>query len=381
MFNDIDPSLMQTARPVLLDALVTFFRPGWDFVRTSQEIAQAAKVAGFSKRGRRKLLDYLYALVEELDDLGENPLNMGRRVEPRERLFSAELLKGLFDQTDANGQMTLFEIKQPDASPDRAFIDQLIADTRLYTRSEDILSLWNFTARMRHIAPFNAMLLHVQKPGLSYAATARDWWERFKRKPKAHARPLVTMRIAGPVDFMFDVLDVEPPLDESVYFFPASGDIPPGWIQGACEKLGKQSIDVVPVHHGDYNAGQVRLLEDHDDETRHNQYEIVLNVSHPEPTQLVTLVHELAHLYLGHCGEDIKRGVKARRPRELPLREVEAESVAYVVAKRSGVAPRSETYLVQYQGAFEELDVHAVLQTAGKIEKLLRLPFDVRGAE
>jgi len=28
------------------------------------------------------------------------------------------------------------------------------------------------------------MLLQVQKPGLSYAASARDWRERFGRTPK-----------------------------------------------------------------------------------------------------------------------------------------------------------------------------------------------------
>ena len=58
--------------------------------------------------------------------------------------------------------------------------------------------------------------------------------------------------------------------------------------------------------------------------------------------------------------------------------EVEAETVAYVVAKRSGIAPRSERYLDKYQIAFDNLDVHAVLQTAGKLERLLHLPLDLR---
>lgn len=69
----------------------------------------------------------------------------------------------------------------------RPLVDQLIADTHLYASSDAVKDLLDFTSRMRRIAPFNAMLLHVQKPGLSYAMTARDWWSRFYRYPSANA--------------------------------------------------------------------------------------------------------------------------------------------------------------------------------------------------
>jgi hypothetical protein len=39
--------------------------------------------------------------------------------------------------------------------------------------------------------------------------TARDWWTRFGRRPKPHARPLIILRSFGPVDFVYDVLDTE----------------------------------------------------------------------------------------------------------------------------------------------------------------------------
>jgi hypothetical protein len=38
---------------------------------------------------------------------------------------------------------------------------------------------------------------------MTHAATARDWFERFGRKPKRHARPLLILRAMGPVDFVF----------------------------------------------------------------------------------------------------------------------------------------------------------------------------------
>jgi hypothetical protein len=58
---------------------------------------------------------------------------------------------------------------------------ELINDSRLYTQSKDYKDLLDFVVRLRNVAPFNAMLLHVEKPGLSYAASERDWQDRFER--------------------------------------------------------------------------------------------------------------------------------------------------------------------------------------------------------
>ena len=64
-----------------------------------------------------------------------------------------------------------------------------------------------FVVRMRRFSPFNAMLLHRQKPGLSFATTARDWLARWKRAVKEDARPLVVLMPFGPVGFVYDMLD------------------------------------------------------------------------------------------------------------------------------------------------------------------------------
>ena len=121
-------------------------------------------------------------------------------------------------------------IASPNTEPvdpnERALIDQLIAATRLYNTSAAVQDLLNFTIRLREFAPFNAMLLHIQKPGLTHAATARDWMKRFGRAPKEDARPLLILRAMGPVDFVFDILDTEgrdvPP---DAFVFPTIGDM------------------------------------------------------------------------------------------------------------------------------------------------------------
>jgi hypothetical protein len=42
-----------------------------------------------------------------------------------------------------------------------------------YTLGKDYKEPLNFVVRLRNFAPFNAMLLQVQKPGLRFAASAR----------------------------------------------------------------------------------------------------------------------------------------------------------------------------------------------------------------
>lgn len=71
---------------------------------------------------------------------------------------------------DHGEQLTMF-----DSESTRALLDQLLADSRLYRTSQDYKELLEFAARLRNFAPFNAMLLQLQKPGLrSMRAVVKD---------------------------------------------------------------------------------------------------------------------------------------------------------------------------------------------------------------
>ena len=277
----------------------------------------------------------------------------------------------------SSAQSDLFQtVEDADLARDRALIDQLIADTRLYQSAQAIAELLEFTARLRHIAPFNAMLLHIQKPGLSYAARPKDWWDRFRRRPKPHARPLVVLRNFGPVEFVYDVLDTEgEPLPDAAFAFPTDGQVPHGWLRGAEHRLSSAKISLAWLDYGDNKAGHAWRKTNHDDKEKLEEFEVGVNRNHPPAVQVVSLAHELAHIFLGHCGADVKRGIKFNRPQALALREVEAETVAYLVAKRTGLSPRSESYLDSYKGAFDNLDLHRILKIASTVERQLDLPF------
>ena len=263
-------------------------------------------------------------------------------------------------------------ILEPVGQDDRALMDELVAATRLYNSSEAIRELFEFTIRLRAFAPFNAMLLHIQKPGLTYAATAGDWKTRFGREPKRHARPLLILRTMGPVDFVFDVQDTTGrKLPDDAFAFPTLGNMSETRFGKFIEALGKERIETAPLDAGDGRAGAIRLLWSSDTQKGKNSYVLAFNRNHPAPTCFVTVAHELAHLYLGHLGPDHGRNVRGRCETPHALREVEAEMTAYLVARRNGLKPRSESYLANYQGAFDDLDMFAVTRAANAVETAL----------
>src|SRR3974377_1660074 len=124
-------------------------------------------------------------------------------------------------QPCSDEQYDLFEVEAT-----RSLLDTLLTNSRLYHSTADYKALLDFVVRLRNFAPFNAMLLQVQKPGLAYAASAVDWWTRFGRKPKEGARPLLILWPFAPVALVYDVQDTEGrDLPKDVSAFVARGAI------------------------------------------------------------------------------------------------------------------------------------------------------------
>lgn len=297
----VDSSLIERAKPHFLDAIATFGKPGDDLYRLAQIITQEAKMAGFSKRGRRWMLEHLYAFVEDMLSKRIDPFKYGKPVQDPRTLFSVGRLRGIFDADELLTQTAQHELSLSSAPDDdareRALIEQLIAATHLYESSEAVKELMNFTIRLRTFAPFNAMLLHIQKPGLTHAATASHWHRRFGRVPKAGTRPLIVMRAMGPVDSVFDVLDTEGrELPESAFAFPTLGGLTDERFAMIAGRIVKDGIDIVEMDAGDANAGWIRLTSRSSSPQGKHRYQLAYNRNHPAGTRLVTVAHELAHL-------------------------------------------------------------------------------------
>lgn len=274
-----------------------------------------------------------------------------------------------------------YAVEQPDLfeiASARSLLDQLLADSRLYKQSEDYKALLEFVVRLRNFAPFNAMLLQIQKPGLSYAASAEDWWKRFHRWPKEGARPLLILWPFGPVALVYDVMDTEGdhPLPEDVQSFVATGSISEGRLQSFESLLRRKKISLLWVDKGDQNAGLIRVVRRPTDKEQATEYRIHINQNHESAVQFTTLTHELGHLYLGHLGPDSKFKIPRRGPFSYKQKEIEAESVAFIVCKRNGIAPKSQTYLssfVNSDTSIDEVDIYQVMRAAGRVEEVLGL--------
>ncbi len=269
---------------------------------------------------------------------------------------------------------------QPDLFEDeatRSLLDQLLEDARLYRTSKDYKDLLDFAVRLRNFAPFNAMLLQLQKPGLSYAASARDWRERFGRYPKEDARPLLILWPFGPVALVYDLLDTDgKPTPDGVYSFVAYGSIDATALLGFERLLMKKGIEVRWVDAGDNSAGHIRVVRRAATAKEASHYSVSINRNHNAPVKFSTLAHELGHLALSHLGSDKRLGIPVRPRLTDSELELEAESVAYLVCKRNGVDCKSAKYLsdfVKSDTSVRDLDIYQVMRAAGRVEAMLDL--------
>ena len=223
------------------------------------------------------------------------------------------------------------------------------------------------------------MLLQLQKPGLRFSASAFDWHERFGRTIKDGARPLLILWPFGPVATVYDVQDTEGnELPEDVNCFIARGEIDNAVFNGFARRLTSKSIQWEEFDGGDSKAGSIRVVRraDPDKEKDRTTYRMLINRNHDLAVRFVTLVHELGHLFLGHLGPDKALSVPKRHPLSHAEQELEAESVAYIVAERNGVHSKSETYLasfVKQTTRIDDLDVYQIMRAAGQVEMLLGL--------
>ena len=253
----------------------------------------------------------------------------------------------------------------------------LLDEAAAYRSSKDYADLLAFAVRMRRFGPYNAMLLHRQRPGLSFAASASAWRRQWKRTLKEDARPLVVLVRFGPVGFVYDIQDTEalpgaPELPRDAFAFPAVGNVSEAMLASVVKAIQLKGIRIIEIDTGDWHAGRIQRTG--------GAYAVKVNHNHPRETRLTTIAHELAHLQLGHLGADRKH--KPRIPDRCAVRrevqEVEAESVAYIVCRRRGVRPDSASYLARFIKAGEPvsgtLDVERVMTAAGTVETAMFPP-------
>ena len=213
------------------------------------------------------------------------------------------------------------------------------------------------------------MLLHIQKPGSKYVASASDWWKRFRRKPKPGARPLVILRPFGPVAFVYELEDTEGeqiPIEVEKPF-KAKGDIKENNLKGFIHKLYLNGFYIHEENYGTEFAGQVQI---------HNETGYFIN--HDTVTKLATIYHELGHVYCGHLYNPEIKYLPQRCHLPTKVEEFEAESVCYMLCERQGIKNPSAEYLSNYldkNGEIPNISLDTVLKAVAAIERIREKDF------
>jgi hypothetical protein len=253
-------------------------------------------------------------------------------------------------------------------------IDSLIRQSKIYRRSAAFQEMISFMARFREYAPYNNMLVRLQNPNCSFYATEKDWRERFGRKLKEDARPMIILAPMHPVLMVYDLDQTEGPNlpEELIRFAKFEGKWDPVFLEQTIGNAGRR--DRIRVDFKQLSstwAGFATVF------ARNPEYKmrIVIHEELDSPSRYGVLCHELAHIYLGHLGSDRDYWWPSRINLDRNSRELEAEAVAYVVTSRLGLQGASASYVSRHLvGEYipDSVSLDLIAKVAGRIEEMAR---------
>lgn len=259
----------------------------------------------------------------------------------------------------------------------REALDHLFSQVSRYRNSREYFEMMRFIAKLPIYAPYNMFLLYTQNPQISYVATASRWKRKFQRKVKRDARPLVILAPMCPVLFVYDLMDTEgePVPDDILRPFRTTGRLDGRIRFHTMENCAAKGIRLGVKQFGHTQAGYCRRLlkgrEVRLGEDPPARFEVVSKAGSSPENEYATVVHELGHILLGHLGPDTELKVPERNRLTTQMKEIEAESVSYLVCSRKGIETTSAQYLAWWSRRNTELpefSLDMVLHVAGKIE-------------
>ncbi|MDA8427650.1 MAG: hypothetical protein M0T70_00145 [Geobacteraceae bacterium] len=251
-------------------------------------------------------------------------------------------------------------------------IDVLLHQSRDYKTSAKFNEMIRFIARFRDYAPYNNMLVRIQNPTCGYYATAKDWEERFGRFLKEDARPMLILAPMHPVMLVYDLDQTEgAPLPDHLSDFASfDGEWDDHWLERALENA--TTRDMIRVDFktlSSTNAGFATLARG----DQNSKMRIAIHNELNAPSRFGVLCHELAHIYLGHLGNDEDNWWPSRSNLSRHTVEIEAEAVAYIVTNRLGLAGASAAYVSRHLTSGElpaSVSLDLIAKVAGKIEQM-----------
>jgi len=220
------------------------------------------------------------------------------------------------------------EAENSEGEREEAALSRLFRRSARYRDVEEYKRFLDFVGRFPQYSPYNAALLHVQNPGVSFTATRRQWRDRFDRVLEPGARLRVILQPFGPVLFACDLSDTEPRSEEAGELpqkelpkkvtdpFAVEGTLSEDtWVRMVrnCrekEKVAVRQSENLHRRHG----GRIERMPDRARPEAPGDclseeflsegwlYRVLLNNSLGIEEQFGALAHELGHLFCGHVG-------------------------------------------------------------------------------
>lgn len=291
-------------------------------------------------------------------------------------------------------------------------LDDLFRDAKQYTKSSEYLNLIKFCQRMRHLGPYNAMLASMQMPGARFLLNA-DRWADMGRVIKITARPVIILLPFGPVDFLFDLSDTFPM--EHAMFASSEDEILEHikhqfdpmlrydihslmnnlyynlQLEGICierNDMGTQQAGMIIPVSGPQQYKVDVLIDSRSQIYESSQALFLIDVSKKlgQMGELLTVLHELGHLYCHHLPHPHPSDADswAMRSASKNIREFEAESVAAIVFDHFGIEAGGVAieYLAHYASQYENIPKGVspdyVFAAAGKIIQMMENKLSVK---
>lgn len=282
---------------------------------------------------------------------------------------------------------------------------QNVVQYRSCKHFQDVL---NACARFKNLAPYNAMLVQMQRPGgAKYVLTQQQWENKYGRVLKPNARPIITLAPFGPVSFVFEIEDTMRQEKDGRFWGPSDDDIldeiaePFKIKQEVSQRLLDKLINNLALYGiatdfrmvasagfgakiemmEEKNLGiQVMIRRDMNVPWRAG-YLLSVNKNAGVSDLFAAICHELGHLFCHHLRMPGDWKEKKWNVRQLDhnWKEFEAESVAWIVCERLGIKNPSENYLAGYitksdttEIIHKSVSIERILAAANEVERMLK---------
>ena len=272
-------------------------------------------------------------------------------------------------------------------------LDELFRQASEYKKSRNFRELIDFMAKFPNIAPYNVMLMHVQKPYCKYVASALDWKKNFGRTIKPGARPIIILKPFRPVDFLFDLSDTDGddellPDDISVKLNKVKGKINSFTYRMLIDNLPNDGIryqerELASTLGGFITRNDNGYIQHSRNYELKFYFDMVVSSNSTIEENFSVIVHELGHLYCGHLGNfeganwlnRIKETELYSKEKSHALCEFEAECTSWLVCERMNLHNSAAGYLSTYLDENDKIppiSLEAIIKSVDRIESMIK---------